>query len=89
MPQLTTKKYATTLIGFSVPAFLAVTLAFGVEPNVRTFTAGQQAKVDGVIVSRDGQSLKVRGDDDSIGTIDLTQDTKIELKKGGLSAARA
>jgi outer membrane protein OmpA-like peptidoglycan-associated protein len=33
-------------------------------------------------VSREGDTLKIRDTDDSIGTIDLTQTTKIQLKKG-------
>jgi OmpA-OmpF porin, OOP family len=52
-----------------------------VEPNTRTFTAGEKTKVQGVIVSHQGDTLKVRGDDDSIGTVDLTNTTKIELRK--------
>ena len=54
-----------------------------VTANTRTFTAGEKAKVQGVIISKQGDTLKVRGDDDSIGTIDLSNTTKIELKKGG------
>jgi OmpA-OmpF porin, OOP family len=53
-----------------------------VTPNTRTFTAGEKAKVQGTIISHEGDTLKLRSDDDSIGTIDLTSDTKIELKKG-------
>ncbi|HZS54087.1 MAG TPA: OmpA family protein [Bryobacteraceae bacterium] len=53
-----------------------------VEPTTHTFTAGQKAKVQGVIVSRDGDTVKLRSSDDSIGTVDLTQTTKIQLKKG-------
>ena len=55
-----------------------------VTPNTRTFTADEETKVQGVIISRDGQSLKLRTDDDSIGTIDLTDGTKIQLKRGML-----
>jgi outer membrane protein OmpA-like peptidoglycan-associated protein len=60
-----------------------------VEPNVRTFTAGQKTKVEGVIVSRDGQTLKLRGTDDSIGTVDLNENTKIQLKHGFLIKRKA
>ncbi len=69
------------LIGSS---FLSSTLLVAVTPNTRTFTADESAKVQGVVVSRDGQVIKLRTDDDSIGTIDLTEGTKIVLKKGGL-----
>ena len=61
----------------------ASTLALGmVTPNTRTFTAGQNVKVQGVILSRDGNSIKLRIDDDSIGTVDLSDLTKIQLKSG-------
>jgi len=67
----------------SAGALLTATLAFGfVTPNTKSFTAGQQFKVQGVIVARDGNVIKLRGDDDSIGTVDLNGDTKIELKHG-------
>lgn len=71
-----------TAVALSASFLAPFTLAFAVEPNTRTFTAGQDAKVQGVILSRSGSVLKVRGDDDSVGTVDLTEDTKIQLKKG-------
>ncbi len=46
-------------------------------------------KVQGVIVSRDGQTIKLRSDDDSVGTIDITNDTKIQLKHGIFSRKSA
>jgi outer membrane protein OmpA-like peptidoglycan-associated protein len=78
------------LLGLTASALLPLTFAFGmVEPNTRTFTAGQQTKVQGVIISRDGQTIKLRGDDDSVGTIDVTNDTKIQLKHGLFSRKSA
>lgn len=83
MKKLISSKPFKNLLGFTALALLPLTLAFGrVEPNTRTFSAGQQAKVEGVVISRDGQTIKLRGDDDSVGTIDLTNDTKIQLKRG-------
>jgi len=67
-----------------VTVFAGSSLLPAVTPNARTFSADEQAKVQGVIVSRDGQVIKLRTDDDSIGTIDITNETKIQLKKGGL-----
>jgi outer membrane protein OmpA-like peptidoglycan-associated protein len=61
---------------------LAASLVFGVTPNAKTFDAGQKADVKGVIISRDGDTIKLRGDDDSVGTVDLTSTTKIQLKHG-------
>ena len=69
-------------LGIGAQALLLATLAWGVTPNTRTFTAGEKAKVEGTILSRDGNTIKLRGDDDSIGTVDLTDGTKIQLKKG-------
>jgi outer membrane protein OmpA-like peptidoglycan-associated protein len=64
-------------------AVLAATLAASmVTPNARTFPAGEKTKVEGVIVSRDGNTIKLRTEDDSIGTVDLTDTTKVQLKHG-------
>ena len=83
MKKLLLRKPMKALLGFTVAALVPITFAFGmVEPNARTFTAGQQVRVQGVIISRDGQMIKLRSDDESIGTIDLTEDTKIQLKHG-------
>jgi len=61
---------------------LMATSGFCVEPAARMFTAGQETKIQGVIVSRQGDTLKLRANDDSIGTIDLTDATRIQLKHG-------
>jgi outer membrane protein OmpA-like peptidoglycan-associated protein len=74
-----------TKISFIMAAQIALVSTFcmaRVTPNTRTFTAGENAKVQGVIISRDGDVLKLRANDDSIGTIDLTDSTKIQLKHG-------
>jgi OOP family OmpA-OmpF porin len=80
------KKYTGKLLnaGFVLAAFslASSTLMMGVTPNTRTFTSGQNVKVQGVILSRDGNSIKLRIDDDSIGTVDLSDMTKIQLKSG-------
>jgi len=58
------------------------TLAYAmVEPNVRTFTAGQKDKITGVILSRSGQVVKVQSDDNAVGTVDISDETKIQLKR--------
>src|SRR5581483_11783706 len=83
MTPLSTSKPVRTLAGLSVSLLLTAGLGLArVEPTTHTFTAGQKAKVQGVIVSRDGDTVKLRSSDDSIGTVDLTQTTKIQLKKG-------
>ncbi|MBV9498179.1 MAG: OmpA family protein [Acidobacteriaceae bacterium] len=74
----------------SAGVVLAATLAFGfVTPNTKTFTAGQEFKAKGVIVSREGNIIKLRGDDDTIGTVELNSDTKIQLKHGAFSRKTA
>jgi OmpA-OmpF porin, OOP family len=66
----------------SAGILLSAGLALSVEPNTRVFTEGHKDKIRGVVLSRDGNTLKLRGDDDSLGTIDLTDDTKIQIKHG-------
>ena len=66
----------------SAALFLTAGLAMSVEPNTRTFAEGHKDKIRGVILSRDGNTLKLRGDNDGIGTVDLTDETKIQLKRG-------
>lgn len=75
------KQTAHFCLAIAAPLILGASL-WGVTPNARTFTAGQQTKVQGVIISREGDALKLRADDDSIGTIDLSSTTKIQLKSG-------
>jgi hypothetical protein len=82
MTPLFPRRSARLLTGLSVSALLATGLAFArVEPTTHTFTAGEQTKVQGVIVARDGDMLKIRTADDSMGVIDLTKETKIQLRK--------
>jgi outer membrane protein OmpA-like peptidoglycan-associated protein len=83
MKNILTGKHSKMGLALVVQALVTSTLAFGmVTPNTRTFTAGQQMKVQGVILSREGNSIKLRIDDDSIGTVDVSDTTKIQLKKG-------
>lgn len=81
MKDLPTSNRLKRLLAVSAQALVATSLAMAVTPNTKTFTAGEKAKVAGVILSHDGNMLQVRGDDDSVETVDLTGDTKIELKK--------
>ncbi len=75
--------YVKASVAVVAPFLLTSLLVMGrVTPNERVFTNGEQAKVKGVIVSRDGNTLKIRGDDDALGTIDLTDATKIQMKHG-------
>lgn len=82
MKQFPIVKNFKTFLGLSASLLTLSALAMAVEPNVRTFTAGEKQKIQGVIVSREGDTVKLRASDDSIGTIDLTKDTKVQLKHG-------
>ena len=51
--------------------------------NAQQFTAGQKVKVKGQIVSRDGELVKIQdGKAGSVETVEITDNTKIERKKG-------
>ncbi|HSU31876.1 MAG TPA: OmpA family protein [Bryobacteraceae bacterium] len=83
MSYLLGSKKAKICLAISAQGLLAATLAFAVEPNTRTFTADQHSKVKGIILSHDGNTLKLRDDDDNaISTIDLSNATKIQMKHG-------
>jgi outer membrane protein OmpA-like peptidoglycan-associated protein len=83
MEQTKKSRFVRGVLGLAAVGAISATLALArVEPNARTFTAGEKSKVQGVIVAHQGDMLKVRGDDDTIGTVDLTNTTKIELRKG-------
>lgn len=56
-------------------------LAIGAEANTRTFPAGKKASIEGVIVSRSGDTLTLKADDNSIGTVELSSATQIALKR--------
>ena len=45
-------------------------LVFGAEDNAHAFRAGKKAKIQGVIVSKTNDVLKLKADDNSIATID-------------------
>jgi outer membrane protein OmpA-like peptidoglycan-associated protein len=71
------------MLGVTSLAMMMATAAFArVEPSARTFTAGQEVHVKGVILSREGDTMKLRADDDSVGTIDITNETKVQMKHG-------
>lgn len=82
MKQVLIFKHFKPFIGAAAALLMLSAAAVGVEPNTRTFTSGQKTKIQGVIISRDGDTLKLRSNDDSVGTIDLTNDTRIQLKHG-------
>jgi hypothetical protein len=75
MNKTKTQNCVHTVLGVVAIGLLGTTLMARVEPNTRTFTAGEKSKVQGVIVAHQGDVLKVRGDDDAIENFDLTNTT--------------
>ena len=58
-------------------------MTFASIANAQQFTAGQKAKVKGQIVSRSGDVVKIQdGKAGSVETVEITDNTKIERKKG-------
>ncbi|MGC2662331.1 MAG: OmpA family protein [Bryobacteraceae bacterium] len=83
MRHLTTNRYVRTLLGVTSLSIMMTTIAAArVTPSARTFTAGEHVNLKGVIISRDGDMLRLKADDDSIGTVDLSSTTKIQMRHG-------
>lgn len=72
--------FAITTQALLVAAAFAATTT--TAPHTREFTNGESTKVKGVIISRDGDTIKLRGEDDAVGTVNLTDATKVQLKHG-------
>ena len=56
--------------------------ASAVENPTKAIPNGEKSKVSGTIQGRDGETMRVRTDDNSVVVVDLTNDTKVQLKKG-------
>jgi outer membrane protein OmpA-like peptidoglycan-associated protein len=68
---------------YTVCVVLIASLAFGAAGNLKQIPSGQKAKVKGKIASRNGDLVYVTDvKDGSTVAIDLTDNTKIERKKG-------
>jgi outer membrane protein OmpA-like peptidoglycan-associated protein len=75
------KSFSTWLERVGVILLAGMTLAS--IANAQQFTAGQKAKVKGQIVSRDGDLVKIQdGKAGSVEVVEITDNTKIERKKG-------
>lgn len=57
-------------------------LGFASVPANHHFMAGQKAKVSGVIMSRDGDSMTLRESNDLAAVVVLGDQTKVQVKKG-------
>ncbi len=56
-------------------------VAFGAVSSTHNFLSGQKAKIKGIIVSRDGDTLKLREAGDMIATVALDDGTKVQAKR--------
>ena len=63
-------------------AFVFGTAALAVENPTRAIPSGEKQKVSGIVQGRDGETLRVRTEDNSVGVGDLTDQTKVEMKSG-------
>jgi outer membrane protein OmpA-like peptidoglycan-associated protein len=63
-------------------------VVFGAAPASHHFLSGQKAKVKGIIISRDGDTLKLREGADMVATIALDDQTKVQIKKGAFKFRR-
>ena len=63
-------------------ACLLATTAWAVESPTRAIESGQKEKISGTIQGRDGETMRVREDNNSIVVVDLSDSTKVELKSG-------
>ncbi len=67
--------------------FLAA-IAFGAVSSAHQFISGQKAKIKGVIISRDGDMLKLREAADMVAIIAMDDRSKVQVKKGALKFRR-
>ena len=63
-------------------ACLLTVTARAVESPTRAVESGKSEKVSGTIQGRDGETLRVKEDSNSVVVVDLTQDTKVQMKQG-------
>lgn len=63
-------------------ACLLTATAWAVENPTRAIENGQKEKISGTIQGRNGETMRVRTDDNSVVVVDITDTTKVELKKG-------
>src|SRR5690242_21779558 len=63
-------------------ACLLAVSARAVESPTRAVESGKSEKISGTIQGRDGETMRVREDANSVVVVDLTQDTKVQLKSG-------
>jgi len=63
-------------------ACLLTVTASAVENPTKAIPSGEKSKISGTIQGRHGETMRVRTDDNSVVVVGLTNDTKVQLKKG-------
>jgi hypothetical protein len=72
----------------AICATVAAAFAFSAVPATHHFMNGQKAKIKGVIMSRDGDTLKLREGGDLVAVVALDDTTKVQVKKGAFKFRR-
>jgi OmpA-OmpF porin, OOP family len=72
----------------AIQALVLTSAVWAADTQVRTIASGSSAKVRGIIVSRDGDLMRVREDADSVVNVALTSTTKVTLKHGLFGMSR-
>lgn len=63
-------------------------ITYAITPVTHHFVAGEKSKVKGFIMSRDGDSIKLRENAETVATIVLSDLTKVQVRKGALKFRR-
>lgn len=66
----------------AVQALVLTSAVWAADTQVRSIANGSSAKVRGIIMSRDGDLMRVREEADSVVTVALSNTTKVSLKHG-------
>jgi OmpA-OmpF porin, OOP family len=78
LEKLTSVKALLTALTVAV---LVGTQALSAEVPQHSFVDGKKAHIKGVILSHEGNTLKVHGEDDTLCNINVSEDTKIRARK--------
>ncbi len=79
-------RLATTLLGIGliIASFKVAAASAAEMQSQKSISEGQKAKIKGVIIARDGDTLRVRDKDNAVTAVLLSDGTKVELLRGAL-----
>jgi OOP family OmpA-OmpF porin len=81
-------RHKLSLFGLAICTLALADMVFGALPADHHFLSGEKAKVNGIIMSRDGDLIKLRESADTTATIVLNDRTRVRMKKGVLKFRR-